>query len=73
MSHSPPGTVAPRVADDPVTGRDQMHVDIDVAAAEQDAEIERIVVLSATRVSDRADPFVALSDPEGHQLCVCPM
>lgn len=50
-----------------------MHVDIDVAAAEQDAEIERIVVLGATRVSDRAHPFVTLSDPEGHQLRVCPM
>jgi catechol-2,3-dioxygenase len=69
------GIVALQVADDPVTYRHQMHVDVYCPAAERDAEIERVIALGATRVRDSDDPddaFVVLTDPEGNQLCICP-
>ena len=70
------GNVALQVADDAVTYRHQMHVDVYCLAAERDAEIDRIVALGATRLRDSDDPddaFVVLTDPEGNELCVCPM
>jgi hypothetical protein len=52
-----------------------VHLDLVVDdAAEQAAEIERLIGLGATRVpwdSYPADPdFVVLADPEGNRFCV---
>jgi len=69
------GIVALQVADDPVTYRHQMHVDVYCPAAEQAAEIERVKALGATRVRDSDDPddpYVVFSDPEGNFFCICP-
>lgn len=70
------GNVALQVADDPVTYRHQMHVDVYCAAADRDAEVERVKALGATWVRDSDepdDPFVVLADPEGNLFCVCPV
>ena len=53
---------------------DRMHLDLRVAsAAEQQAEVERLIGLGATRVDwdypDQAD-FVVLADTEGNLFCV---
>jgi catechol 2,3-dioxygenase-like lactoylglutathione lyase family enzyme len=53
---------------------DRMHLDLHVAdAAEQQAEVERLIALGARRVDwqypDGAD-FVVLADTEGNPFCV---
>ena len=52
-----------------------MHLDLVVDdAAEQAAEIERLVELGATRVAWDSYPddpdFIVLADPEGNRFCV---
>ena len=69
------GNVALQVADDPVTYRHQMHVDLYIEIDMQ-AEIERITALGATHVRDSDDPddpYVVFADPEGNLFCLCPM
>jgi catechol 2,3-dioxygenase-like lactoylglutathione lyase family enzyme len=63
------------LSDRPRQPHPRMHLDLTVAdAAEQAAEIERLVALGAVRVDwDRypEDPdFVVLADPEGNLFCV---
>lgn len=70
------GNVGLQLADDPVTSRHQMHLDLYVSPDARDGEVERLLGLGATRVresDDPADPYVVLSDPEGNFLCVCPI
>jgi catechol 2,3-dioxygenase-like lactoylglutathione lyase family enzyme len=72
----PHGNVALQVADDPVTYRHQMHVDIYCTAEERDAECSRVLALGATHVRNSDDPddaFVVFTDPEGNEFCVCPI
>jgi catechol 2,3-dioxygenase-like lactoylglutathione lyase family enzyme len=72
----PHGNVALQVAKDPVTYRDQMHVDVYCPAADLAAEMARVVALGATYLRDSddpADPFVVYADPEGNRFCLCPM
>ena len=70
------GNVGLQVADDPVTYRHQMHVDLYCAAADRDAECARVIALGATHVRESGDPddaYVVFTDPEGNEFCVCPM
>ena len=70
------GKVALQVADDPVTYRHQMHVDIYCPTEDRDRECERVSGLGATYVRDSTepdDPFVVFADPEGNEFCVCPV
>ncbi|HEX4822647.1 MAG TPA: VOC family protein [Acidimicrobiales bacterium] len=70
------GNVALQRAEDPVTYRHQMHVDVYCAAADRDAECQRVLDLGATYVRDSDDPddaFVVFADPEGNLFCVCPI
>ena len=67
--------VALQRADTPPQERPRVHLDLVVDDAEEQArEIERLVILGATRViwdSYPADPdFVVLADPEGNRFCV---
>jgi predicted enzyme related to lactoylglutathione lyase len=67
--------VALQRADSPPEEHPRVHVDLVVDnAAEQAAEIQRLVGLGATRVrwdSYPPDPdFVVLADPEGNRFCV---
>jgi catechol 2,3-dioxygenase-like lactoylglutathione lyase family enzyme len=75
----PPSRVGTRVAlqrsGTPAEARPRVHLDLIVDdAAEQAAEIERLVGLGASRVpwdSYPADPdFVVLADPAGNRFCV---
>ncbi|MGZ4724792.1 MAG: VOC family protein [Ilumatobacteraceae bacterium] len=75
----PPSRVGTRLAlqraDTPPEAHPRVHLDLVVDdAAEQTAEIERLVGLGATRVqwdSYPSDPdFVVLADPEGNRFCV---
>ena len=67
--------VALQRAETPPEDHPRAHVDLVVDdAAEQAAEIERLIGLGATRVawdSYPTDPdFVVLADPEGNRFCV---
>lgn len=62
-------------SDTPVQERPRMHLDLVVAgAAEQAAQIRRLVSLGAARVDwdlYPGDPdFVVLADPDGNRFCV---
>ncbi len=71
-----PGTpLALDVSETPVQPHPRVHLDLYAGdAADQAAEVERLVGLGATRVDrDRYpdDPdFVVLADPEGNRFCV---
>jgi len=59
----------------PVREHPRTHLDLHVAsAAEQEAEVERLVGLGATRVDwdgyDEDSDFVVLADTEGNRFCV---
>lgn len=67
--------VALQLADTPAQDHPRVHLDLVVDdAAEQAAEIERLVGLGATRVpwdTYPADPdFVVLADPDGNRFCI---
>ncbi len=63
------------LSDTPVQEHPRVHLDLYAGdAADQAAEVERLVALGATRVDwdlypDDAD-FVVLADPEGNRFCV---
>jgi len=64
--------VSLQISDTPVSGRDQMHLDL--YAPDQPAEVERLTALGAKfvrHVKDPEDDYVVLADPEGNLLCVC--
>ena len=61
-----------QLAGTPVTGRDQMHLDL--YTSDQAAEVERLRRLGATVVRHHDDPeddYVVMLDPEGNEFCVC--
>ncbi|WP_448627864.1 VOC family protein [Geodermatophilus sp. URMC 64] len=75
----PDGAPGPRIAlqrsETPPQERPRLHLDLHVpSAAEQAAEVERLVALGAVRVDWRDYPedpdFVVLADPEGNRFCV---
>jgi catechol 2,3-dioxygenase-like lactoylglutathione lyase family enzyme len=74
----PPDGVGTRVAvqrsETPVQERPRVHIDVVVdTAAEQTAEVDRLVGLGAARVSwdYPSDPdFIVLADTEGNRFCI---
>ena len=76
-SQSNPAALVPERGDGPILlldEDDRMHLDLWAAdAAEQRAEVERLISLGASRVDwvypENAD-FVVLADPEGNLFCV---
>jgi predicted enzyme related to lactoylglutathione lyase len=59
----------------PVQERPRVHLDLYAGdAADQAAEVQRLVALGATRVDWRDYPpdadFIVLADPEGNRFCV---
>jgi hypothetical protein len=55
------------------TVKNRLHLDIRPAERDQYAEIERLVGLGATVVTDDpVEQFVVLTDPEGNEFCVLP-
>jgi predicted enzyme related to lactoylglutathione lyase len=61
-----------QLARTPVSGRDQMHLDL--YSDDQAGEVERLAGLGATVVRHHEDPeddYVVMTDPEGNEFCVC--
>ena len=59
-------------SDTPVSGRDQMHLDL--FTDDQAAQVERLRSLGADVVRHHEDPdddYVVMTDPEGNEFCVC--
>ncbi|EDY43625.1 VOC family protein [Streptomyces sp. SPB074] len=60
--------------DEPKTGKNHWHVDLQPQDRSRDEEVERLLALGATLHEDhrRADGrgWVTLRDPEGNELCV---
>jgi catechol 2,3-dioxygenase-like lactoylglutathione lyase family enzyme len=55
------------------SGKNRLHLDIAPATGTQEAEVERLVGVGATRMSDEPElPWVVLADPEGNEFCVLP-
>jgi catechol 2,3-dioxygenase-like lactoylglutathione lyase family enzyme len=55
----------------PVSGRDQMHLDL--YSTDQAGDVERLAGLGATVVRTHHDPdddYVVMADPEGNEFCV---
>jgi Glyoxalase-like domain len=56
---------------EPKTAKNRMHVDM--AAADRDAEVARLIELGATRVADMNEwdyEWTVMHDPEGNEFCV---
>jgi hypothetical protein len=58
---------------DPTPGKVRLHIDLNATDRDQDAELERLLSLGATRadVGQRGDEgWHVLADPEGNQFCL---
>lgn len=57
---------------DEKVGKNRLHIDVNATDREQEAEVERILALGATRVDigQGDQPWVVLADPEGNEFCV---
>lgn len=58
---------------EPKTGKNRVHLDLDVGRDRLDAEVARLVTLGATeryRVDEPGSFHVTLTDPEGNEFCV---
>jgi hypothetical protein len=59
--------------DDPTPGKLRMHIDVNPTDRDQDAELERLLSLGATRadVGQTGDEgWHVLADPEGNEFCL---
>ena len=71
----PPGSGANllllRAPDDKVV-KNRVHIDVNATDRDQDAEVERLLALGATRVDigQGEASWVVLADPEGNEFCV---
>jgi predicted enzyme related to lactoylglutathione lyase len=59
--------------EEPKTAKNRMHIDI--KATDVDGEVQRLLALGATRLSDAVEEWgerwVVMADPEGNEFCVC--
>jgi hypothetical protein len=57
-------------APEPKTAQNRLHIDL--RPDDQDAEVQRLLALGATRadVGQGEQPWVVLADPEGNEFCV---
>ena len=57
---------------DKKTSKNRVHIDVNATDRDQDAEVERLVALGATRVDigQGERTWVVLADPEGNEFCV---
>jgi predicted enzyme related to lactoylglutathione lyase len=68
-----PGVLFCRIPDDKV-GKNRLHFDLQPADRSRDQEVEHLLGIGATLVSDQRRPdgtgWVVLADPEGNEFCV---
>ena len=57
---------------DEKTVKNRLHIDVNATDRDQDAEVERILALGATRadIGQGEQTWVVLADPEGNEFCV---
>jgi hypothetical protein len=58
---------------DPTPGKARLHIDLNATDRDQDAELERLLALGATRADvgqTGAEGWHVLADPEGNQFCL---
>src|SRR5688500_9632680 len=58
---------------DPTPGKVRLHIDLNATDRDQDAELERLLGLGATRADvgqTGEDGWHVLADPEGNQFCL---
>jgi hypothetical protein len=58
---------------DPTPGKVRLHIDVNATDRDQDAELERLLGLGATRADvgqSRDEDWHVLADPEGNQFCL---
>ena len=58
---------------DPTPGKVRLHIDLNATDREQDAELERLLDLGATRADvgqTGEEDWYVLADPEGNQFCL---
>jgi len=57
---------------DAKTAKNRLHIDVNATDRDQDAEVERIIGLGASRVDigQGEQDWVVLADPEGNEFCV---
>jgi predicted enzyme related to lactoylglutathione lyase len=69
---SGPTVLVVRTPDGPKTAKNRLHLDVNATDRDQDAEVERVLALGATRVHiGQGDAsWVVLADPEGNEFCV---
>ena len=76
----PPGETGPKLVlqqvAEPKTGKNRLHVDLEVAAVDVDAEVARLEGLGARRLDDapveeHGMRWWVMADPEGNEFCVC--
>ena len=69
---SGPTVLVLRTPDGPKTSKNRLHLDVNATDRDQDAEVERILALGATRVDtgQGEQSWVVLADPEGNEFCV---
>lgn len=59
--------------DEPKMERLRLHIDINATDRDQDAELERLLAVGATRVDigqTGDEPWQVLADPEGNEFCL---
>ena len=69
---SGPTVLVSRTPDGPKTTKNRLHLDVNATDRDQDAEVERILAIGATRVDigQGEQSWVVLADPEGNEFCV---
>jgi predicted enzyme related to lactoylglutathione lyase len=69
---SGPTVLVFRTPDGPKTTKNRLHLDVNATDRDQDAEVERILALGATRadIGQGEQTWVVLADPEGNEFCV---
>jgi predicted enzyme related to lactoylglutathione lyase len=69
---SGPTVLVIRTPDGPKTTKNRLHLDVNATDRDQDAEVERVLALGATRVDiGQGDvSWVVLADPEGNEFCI---
>jgi catechol-2,3-dioxygenase len=69
---SGPTVLVVHTPDGPKTTKNRLHLDVNATDRDQDAEVERILALGATRadIGQGDVDWEVLADPEGNEFCV---
>jgi catechol 2,3-dioxygenase-like lactoylglutathione lyase family enzyme len=69
----PVPTVLFQTVPDPTPGKNRLHLDVNATDRDQDAELERLLALGATRADvgqSGTEGWHVLADPEGNEFCL---